>query len=273
MLPGSRRQLVAGAVAGPGRFGFERLDAADGQLLELGAAVAVMRDRGVVDAEDALVGQRADDHRNRIAVEQQPERGLALLQLGDVDAQADDAAVLGQPFLDQDAAAVGQDLLVALAGLIEPGQPLGDPLFLAADRFGIVAALDADPDGILQPRSRLEQVRAAAVDLGIFLVPENISALGVEEHDALRQDVDRLAQPFVGFSRLRDRGFGLRALAHDLADFRRYARRLLLPSFGLGLAGRPGIRLIATCFDFFYFLWPATRHYDAHSLSAAIVLR
>jgi len=35
-----------------------------------------------------------------------------------------DAAVLGQPLLDQDAAAVGQDLLVALAGLIELAEPL-----------------------------------------------------------------------------------------------------------------------------------------------------
>ena len=78
-----------------------------------------MLDRGVVDAEDALVVQRADDHRHRIAVEQQPERRLALLQLGDVDAQADDAAVRGQPFLDQDDAAVGQRLLVTLAGLIQ----------------------------------------------------------------------------------------------------------------------------------------------------------
>ena len=79
MLPGPRGLLVAGAVAGPGRLGFEGLDAADGQLLEFGAAIAVMLDRGVVDAEDALVVQRADDHRHGIAVEQQPERGLALL--------------------------------------------------------------------------------------------------------------------------------------------------------------------------------------------------
>ena len=102
MLPGPRGLFVAGAVACPWQFGFESLDAADGQLLEFGAAVAVMLDGGVVDAENALVVQRADDHRDRIAVEQQPERGLALLHLGDVDAQADDAAVLGQPLLDQD---------------------------------------------------------------------------------------------------------------------------------------------------------------------------
>ena len=248
MLPGARGLFVAGAVAAPWQFGFEGLDAADRQLLEFGAAVAVMLDGGVVDAEDALVIQRADDHRNRVAVEQQPERGLALLQLGDVDAQADDAAVLGQALLDQDAAAVGQRLFVAFAGLVKLSSRCGDPFFLAADRFRIVAALDADADRVLQPRARLEQVRTAVVDLGIFPVPENVAPVGVEKHDALRQDVDRLAQPFVGFPRLRDRGFRLGALAHDLADLGGDAR--LADSFGAGFAGRPGMRAIAACFGF-----------------------
>ena len=115
-----------------------------------------MLDRGVVDAQGCVRHQRADEHRNRIAIEQQPERRLALLQLGDVDAQADDAAVLGPPLLDQDAAAVGENLLVALAGLIEL-EALGDPLFLAADRFGIVAARDADAQRVLELDARLER--------------------------------------------------------------------------------------------------------------------
>ena len=68
-----------------------------------------------------------------------------------------------------------------------------------------------------KPRARLEQVGAAVVDLGVFLVPEDVAAFGVEEHDALRQDVDRLAQPLVGFARLGDRGLDFRALAHNLA--------------------------------------------------------
>ena len=165
-----------------------------------------------------IVRKRADDHRNRIAVEQQPKRSLSLLKFGNVDAEADDAAVLGQPLLDQDAAAVGKDLLVALAGLIELAEPLGDPLFLAADRFRIIAAFDADPDRILQPRARHKQIGTAAVDLRIFFVPENVAAFGVEKHDALRQDVDRLAQSLVGFSRLGNRRLGLCALAHNLAD-------------------------------------------------------
>ena len=221
MLPGPGRLLVAGAVASPRQFGFEGLDAADGQLLEFVAAVAVMLDGGVIDAEDALIVQRAHDHRNRIAVEQQPERGLALLQLGDVDAQADDTAASGQPLLDQDDAAVGKRLLMAPVGLMKPGQPLRDPLFLAADRLGIVAALDADPNGVLQTGAGPEKVRAAVVDLGVLLVPENVAAFGIQKHDALRQQVDRLAQPLVGFSRVRDRGLGLGTLAHDLADLGR----------------------------------------------------
>ena len=176
MLPGARRALVAG----PRQFGVEGLQAADRQLLEFAAAVTIVLDRSVVDGENAFVTQRADDHRNRIAVEQQPERGLPLLQLGDIDAQADDAAILGQAFIDQDDAAVGQRLLMPLAGLVQLLEPRGDPFFLAPECLRIIAARDADADGILQPCARLEQVRTAAVHLRIFLVPENIAAFGIE---------------------------------------------------------------------------------------------
>src|SRR3984957_10793929 len=158
MLPGTRCLLVAATLARPGWFGIEGLDIADGAFLEFGAAKAVMLDRGGVDVQDTLVVQRADNHGNRIAVEQQPERSLSLLQLGDVDAQADNAAIFGQSLLDQNAAAVSPDLVVALAGPKEPGEPLGDPFLFAADRFGIIAALDADTDGVLQPRAMFEQV-------------------------------------------------------------------------------------------------------------------
>ena len=69
-----------------------------------------MLDRGVIDAEDALAIARADDHRHRIRVEQQAERGLALLHLSDIDAKPDDAAVAGAALFDQNGAAVGQHL-------------------------------------------------------------------------------------------------------------------------------------------------------------------
>ena len=188
VLPGARRA----PVAGPWQFGVESLQAADRQLLEFAAAVPVVLDRSVVDGENTFVTQRADDHRNRIAVEQQPERRLPLFQLGDIDTQADDAAILGQAFIDQDDATVGQRLLMPLAGLVQLPEPLGDPFFLAPDCLRIIAARDADADGILEPRARPEQVRTAAIHLRIFLVPENIAAFGIEKHDALRQDIDRL---------------------------------------------------------------------------------
>ncbi len=259
VLPGARRQFVAGKVAGPGRFGFESLNVADGQLLELGAAIAVMLDRGVVDAEDALVVHRANDHGNGIAVEQQPERGFTLLQLGDVDAQTDDTAIPGQPLLDQDDAAIAEDLLVPFAGVIKLLEPFGDPFLFATDRFGIVAALDTDADGILEPRARLEQVRTAVVDFGVFLVPEDVASLGVEEHDALRQDVERLAQAFVGFPRFGDRSFRFRALAHDLANLGRHtpaAAQKLRTRFGEP-TGNAGDRRMLPLLDY---LRPDFRH-------------
>src|SRR5205823_13407906 len=118
---------------GPWQFGVEGLQAADRQLLEFAAAVTVVPDGSVVDGENTFVTQRADDHRNWIAVEQQPERGLPLFQLGDIDAQTDDAAILGQALIDQDDATVGQRLLMPLAGLVQLPEPRGDPFFLAPD--------------------------------------------------------------------------------------------------------------------------------------------
>src|SRR5437868_3666048 len=213
MLPGARRAFVAA----PWQFGVKGLQAADRQLLEFAAAVTIMLDRSVVDGENTFVTQRADDHRNRIAVEQQPERGLPLFQRGDIDAQADDAAILGQAFIDQDDAAVGQRLLMPLAGLVQHLETRGDPFFLAPDGLRIIAARNADADGILQPRARPEQVRTAAVHLRIFLVPENIAAFGIEKHDALRQDIDRFPQALVRFARLRERGVDFGVLARNLA--------------------------------------------------------
>src|SRR5215213_8061798 len=183
MLPGARRALIAG----PWQSDVEGLQAANRQLLEFAAAVAIVLDRRVVDRENMFVPQRADDHRNRIGVEQQPERGLPLLQLGDIDAQADDAAVLGQAFVDQDDAAVGQRLLMPLAGLEHLLEPRGDPFFLAADRLWIIAARDADADGILQPCAGLEQIRTAAVHLRYILWNKKYAEMYRRSSDLFKQ--------------------------------------------------------------------------------------
>ena len=57
----------------------------------------------------------------------------------------------------------------------------------------------------------MEQIGAALVDVGVLLVPENVAAFGIEEDDALRQDIERFAQPRIGLFGIRDRGLGFAA--------------------------------------------------------------
>ncbi len=86
---------------------------------------------------------------------------------------------------------------MTLARMIELLKPLGYPLFFAPRGFRIIPAFDTDAQRVSEIGSRSEQIRALAVDLGVFLVPEDVAPLGIEEHDALRQDVDRFAQARV----------------------------------------------------------------------------
>ena len=152
-------------------------------------------------------------------------------------------------------------------------EPLGDPLLLAADRFRIVAALDTDADGVLQPRARPEQVGAAVVDLGVFLVPENVAAFGVEKHDAFRQEVDGFAQALMGFSRIRDRGFRLGALAHDspISDATRRRLAFELASLRASDWASPAGRECGSSPHAFLFGW--LRPDTLHSLTPTRILR
>ena len=161
------------------------------------ASIPVVRDRRRVGGEERLRVAPQHEHRHGVFLEQQAEGGLALLQGRDVHAQADDAAVAGAPLLDQDAAAVGQRLLVLQTRAVEEAEALGDPLLLAPLGCGIVAARHADAQRVLELRAHLEEIGAALVDVGVFLVPQDVAALGIEKHDALRQYLQGLAQPLM----------------------------------------------------------------------------
>ena len=100
----------------------------------------------------------------------------------------------------------------------------------------------------------LNRSELRVVDLGVFLVPEDVAAFVVEKHDALRQDVDRLAQPLMRFARLGDGGFGLGARARDLGGMDGRVRELICPGFGRGRVGRTGRRVIGARFCFFDFV-------------------
>ena len=131
------------------------------------------------------------------------------LLFGDVDAKPDDAAVAGAPLLDQDGVPVSQLLLVASIRVEEFVQPRRHPLFFAAERLRIVAALDADSQRVGQPGTGLEQMGAALVDVDVLLVPKDVAPFGVEEHNAFRKNVDGIAQPRGGFPRFQNRDCGL----------------------------------------------------------------
>ncbi len=91
---------------------------------------------------------------------------------------------------------------MAHARVLQQGQAVGDPLVLAADGVGIVAAGDADAQGVSQPAAGGEQVGGAVVHLGVPLVPQDVAAFAVEEDQALGQDVDGVVQPAFGPPRL-----------------------------------------------------------------------
>ena len=57
----------------------------------------------------------------------------------------------------------------------------------------------------------MKQIGAALVDVGVLLVPENVAAFGIEEDDALRQDIERFAQPRIRLFGIGDRGLGFAA--------------------------------------------------------------
>ncbi len=96
------------AEPGEGGVAGARMDERQRAADERVAREAVVRHRRLVGGEDGAVGERIDEHRHGIVFEQQAEGGLALLELGDVDAQPDGAAVARLPFLDEDDAPVGE---------------------------------------------------------------------------------------------------------------------------------------------------------------------
>src|SRR3984957_10258168 len=83
---------------------------------------------------------------------------------------------------------------MAAAGVAELREALSDPFLLATGGLGIVPARDANAQRVLQACTRLEQVGAALVDVGVLLFPENVTALGVEKYEAVGKDVDGVTQ-------------------------------------------------------------------------------
>ncbi len=93
------------------------------------------------------------------------------------------------------------------------------PFLLAADRFRVFAAAKARAHGVLELAADLEVVDGARVDGGILTVPRHIPAFGIEDHDALGQQVDGLEEPGLGRSRERQGCLDLGLADHPLHEF------------------------------------------------------
>src|SRR3984957_17162500 len=132
-----------------------------------------MRDDGVVDGEESERLAIEYPHRNRIAVEQKAEFLLALLEVGDVDAQAD-AADLRAPFFDP-APPTGCDLVpepdLRLAMLREA---LREPLLLAACGFRKTAAREANAQHVLEAGAGRDDVAGGVEQLLVFPVAQRV---------------------------------------------------------------------------------------------------
>jgi hypothetical protein len=129
---------------------------------------------------------------------------------------------------------------MAFARLIESGEPLGDPFLLTADCFWIIAARNADADGVVQARAVLKQVRAPAVDFRVFLVPENVAPCGKMSSASRSRSCDLRASAMAASASIRVCAISLAAPEMP--------RTLRPKSFGPGFTGWPRPREIGLRF-------------------------
>ncbi len=234
-------------------------------------AVAKLELRAVVGIADPAVGM-ADapiDH-DRDVVHDAPQLGLALaqllglaLELGDVAVHRDDPPLGGPATADPQPPAVGVPALDQLDRLRAPLlRPLGDPGRLAADRLGDVALPGELRHQLGKADAGPDRVGDRGVELAIALIAEHETVVGVPQHEAFRDALERLAQPGLGLPRPRlavpvrpfdpaalipldlqalPRRGQLGALALELLHEVRKARRRRLPGRRRGR----GLRLLA----------------------------
>src|SRR5580704_5357325 len=152
-----------------------RPDVERGHFHELFVAVTVMPAGGGVDREIFESVPIPQEHRKRMTVEQQAERCLLPLQIGDVDANSNAAAVGRPPLHDPQPAIAEQRLFFLVLCLSMPRQPCGKPFLLVALGIGISPGLHAGPERILKPHIARYLVTVPLVKLRIAAVPHHVS--------------------------------------------------------------------------------------------------
>ena len=182
------------------------------------ARISIVPHRRVIDGKELQITAVDDQHRHRIGFEQRPHRLFALLDFGDIDADADAAAIGGPPFADPKPAVVGQLLLMHAVGLRVEREPLSQPLLFASARLGISARGQAGAQGILETGAHLDGARGERIELGITLVPHHVAIFGVEQRQTSGHHLEGIAQARMRGGRLLlgPRGFSQGFFQRDL---------------------------------------------------------
>jgi hypothetical protein len=136
----------------------------------------------------------AQQHGHRICVEQLAKPFLALLQISDVDAHADSAAVERSAVVVPEPSAVAKLLFFLCGRQPELLHALDKPCFLVLDEFPHLVAGKVDLQYLLKMNARPKMPGNVTVEFCIFLVPKDLSALCVKNADRLRQHVENGSQ-------------------------------------------------------------------------------
>src|SRR5580704_13507423 len=171
-----------------------RADVKNCQPQELVAGIPVVRDRCVIDRQESQTIEINHEHRQRVAVEQEAERRLALFEIGDVDTHPNTAAISRAALQDPYPAITQQMLLVNALVHGVTGEPLRQPFFFAADRLLILAPGKSGAQHVLKTQPDLEIACTLRIELGVTTVPKNISIFSVEQRHPLGNNFKRIAQ-------------------------------------------------------------------------------
>ncbi len=145
-------------------------------------------------------------HGQRILLEQETERGLTALKVGDIDPDPDTASVGRAPLLHPDPAVAGQILFVRVSWQCMASQAFGEPFILPTNRLRILPLRQTGPKDAFKWYPRSQGFPASSIEFSVLPIPEDQAIILIEQGEAFWNDVERLRQMVV---RGPGGGFGL----------------------------------------------------------------
>jgi hypothetical protein len=133
-------------------------------------------------------------HRQRVLLKQQPERSLAAFQVGDIDTDADAAAVRRPSLLDPGPSVSRQLLLVIALRQGMAGHAFPEPFLLPPNGIGILAMRQAGAKNVFEAGALNDGRRIGSIEPGVLPVPQHQPIVLVEYRQSFGDDVQRFRQ-------------------------------------------------------------------------------